>query len=63
MPAWMLAGAFVLVGGGVAAWMFAGNNSGPLPVVLLLGAYLVAAYRPMREVLATAAVMVHSPGC
>jgi signal transduction histidine kinase len=37
--------------------MLLGNSSGPLPLVLLLGAYVVAAYRPVREVLAAAAVM------
>jgi signal transduction histidine kinase len=53
----MLVAAFVAAGGAVAAWMLGGNNSGPLPLVLLLGAYLVGAFRPMREVLASAAAM------
>src|SRR4051812_9496756 len=56
-PAWILGACFVLTGGGVVAWMLAGNRSGPLPLVMLIGAYVVAAYRPMREVLAAAAVM------
>jgi signal transduction histidine kinase len=48
---------FVLVGGVVAAWMLAGNSSGPAPLVLVFGAYVVGAYRPPREVVAAAAIM------
>jgi signal transduction histidine kinase len=54
--AW-ITGTFVLAGGAVTGWMLGGNSSGPMPLVLLIGADLVAAYRPLREVLAAAAVM------
>jgi signal transduction histidine kinase len=53
----MLAAIFALASAAVTGWMRAGNNSGPLPLVLLIGAYIVGAYRPMREVLVAAAAM------
>jgi hypothetical protein len=53
----MLTAILVLVTGAVTGWMLVGNSSGPVPLVLVIGCYIVAAYRPMREVLAAAAVM------
>jgi hypothetical protein len=42
----------------VALLMVRGYDEGALPFVLLVGAYTVGAYRPAREVMASAAVMV-----
>jgi signal transduction histidine kinase len=56
-PPWTLAAVFVVAGGAVTGWMVAGHDSGSLPLLLLLGAYVVAAYRPLREVLVAAASM------
>ena len=54
-PAWTLVIAFLAFCGAVAAWMLTGHSEGALPLVILLGVYAVAAYRPAPEVLVTAA--------
>ena len=54
-PAWTLVIAFLAFCGAVAAWMLTGHSEGALPLVILLGVYAVAAYRPLPEVLVTAA--------
>ncbi len=56
-PAWVLVGVFLLAGGAVAAWMLSGHGEGALPLLLLVGAYVVAAYRPLVEVLVAAVGM------
>ena len=56
-PAWFLVVAFLLCGAAVAAWMLTGHGEGALPLLLLLGAYTVAAYRPLREVVVAAVGM------
>jgi signal transduction histidine kinase len=56
-PPWVLVTVFVGVGGAIAGWMLAGHQAGALPWLIPLGAYTVAAYRPLREV-ATAAAAI-----
>lgn len=51
LPAWSLVAVFVAGGGAVAAWMLGGHSEGAFPLLLLLAAYTVAAYRPLVEVL------------
>ena len=48
-PAWTLVIAFLAFCGAVAAWMLTGHSEGALPLVILLGVYAVAAYRPLPE--------------
>ena len=56
-PAWVLVGVFLLAGSAVAAWMLTDHGEGALPLLLLGGAYVVAAYRPLVEVIVAATGM------
>ncbi|HEY5170652.1 MAG TPA: sensor histidine kinase [Acidimicrobiia bacterium] len=49
---------FLATTAAIGTLMVRGYDEGALPFVLLVGAYTVGAYRPAREVIATAGVMV-----
>jgi signal transduction histidine kinase len=56
-PAWVLVGAFVAGSSAVTGWMLAGYDERGTPLLVVLGAYTVAAYRPVREIVVAAAAL------
>jgi signal transduction histidine kinase len=57
-PPWVLVGVFTFGCSAIAAWMLAGYDERGSPLLVVLGAYTVAAYRPVREIAAAAAALL-----
>ncbi len=57
IPPWVLVIVFLACGSAVAAFMLGGHTVGVAPIVLTMFAFVVAAYRPAREVVVAGAAM------